>query len=112
MIRWLIQMFGMEVMPLRSPKWSKVRYAHLMIKPRCEVCAARSGLEVHHIKPYHLWPELELEPSNLMTLCKRDHLLFGHLGDWKAYNPQAKADAQAFTMRIRYRPYHRTEIAL
>ena len=77
----------------RSPKWRSVREQHLKEHPRCEACGDDKNLEVHHLKPYHLFPELELEKSNLMTLCCHGiggmncHLVLGHCGAWVAYNP-------------------------
>ncbi|MES9740933.1 HNH endonuclease [Priestia megaterium] len=35
------------------------------------------NLEVHHIKPRSEYPELELEPTNLVTLCKTCNLQLG-----------------------------------
>lgn len=70
----------------RSPKWKGVRKGFLKKNGKCEACGTRSSLEVHHIFPYHLFPELELEEGNLMTLCDTCHFVFGHLKDWTSYN--------------------------
>lgn len=76
----------------RSPKWRMVREQHLKEHPRCEACGDDKNLEVHHLKPYHLFPDLELERSNLMTLCCHGiggmncHLVYGHCGNWSAYS--------------------------
>jgi 5-methylcytosine-specific restriction endonuclease McrA len=64
------------------------------------VCGHDKDLNVHHIKPFHEFPELELVDANLITLCEgvlrgRDHLRFGHLGNWKISNPNVRADADA-----------------
>jgi len=85
----------------RSPQWPAVAHAHLAREPGCMVCGHQGrGLQVHHIKPFHLYPELELDPSNLITLCEirgRDHhLLIGHLDDWESYNPQVRADVKRY----------------
>jgi hypothetical protein len=55
------------------------------------------GLEVHHLTPVHLAPELELVTSNLITLCERNgcHFRVGHCFDWRAFNPQCVRDAMA-----------------
>lgn len=91
----------------RSPKWAKVRAAHLAEHPECVACGARTMLEVHHVKPFHLFPELELDPQNLMTLCQcpghNCHLMFGHSLNWAAYNPHAVTDAVVFRERVRTR---------
>ncbi|WP_430735764.1 HNH endonuclease [Metabacillus halosaccharovorans] len=36
-----------------------------------------SNLEVHHIKPRSKYPELEMESTNLITLCKKCNLELG-----------------------------------
>jgi len=81
----------------RSGKWETVRKHHLEAHPVCEVCGRNKGLEVHHKKPFHLHPELELEDSNLITLCESGtncHLNYGHAGDFKGLNPGVAADAK------------------
>lgn len=82
----------------RSPGWSAVRDAFLAGK-RCAVCGRYDNLVAHHVKPYHLFPEHELDVANLMPLCESGpgslncHCVVGHCGDWKAYNPNAIEDA-------------------
>lgn len=74
----------------RSPKWRAVEKAHLKRHPSCAACGGRRFLQVHHVKPFAKHPELELEPSNLITLCmgpREDHLRVGHLGRWTDSNP-------------------------
>jgi hypothetical protein len=40
----------------------------------CQDCKVRGGrLEVHHIKPWVLFPELRLDKSNGVTLCRDCH---------------------------------------
>ncbi len=83
----------------RSSRWASVREAHLLVQPNCQVCGASEAqcrskgvhLNVHHIKPYHLHPEDELDPSNLITLCEGGHdtnchLMWGHLGCFRSIN--------------------------
>ena len=78
----------------RSSKWRKVRAAWLEKNPRCAACGERTNLEVHHIKPFHTHPELELDTRNLVTLCesgkfgiKSCHRFIGHRGNWRLINP-------------------------
>lgn len=74
----------------RSKDWPKVQCAFLRANPRCAACGATKLLNVHHKKPYHLFPELELDPSNLLTLCETPthncHFILGHCLNWSAYN--------------------------
>lgn len=78
----------------RDPRWTLVRDAHLRHFPTCAACGRTENLEVHHIRPFALNPELEIEPDNLITLCNDGcHLKIGHLGDWKRENPNVVEDA-------------------
>lgn len=93
----------------RSPKWPAARAKHLLAHPVCEVCGHNKDLEVHHIMPYHLKPELELDPKNFITLGVKcptgnHHFLFGHLGSWQSYNKDVVADAAAWRKKIKERP--------
>jgi hypothetical protein len=82
---------GME----RSPKWPHVEKLHLKLEPTCACCGSTKKLNVHHKKPFHLFPELELDLNNLITLCmdKECHLKVGHGGNFKDYNPSVAEDA-------------------
>lgn len=85
----------------RSSRWPAVRKHHLAQNPTCVVCGDVSKLEVHHIVPFHVQPELELEPTNLITMCESTsygvvcHLYYGHLGNYKNINPNVVEDAAA-----------------
>jgi hypothetical protein len=62
---------------------------------------------VHHIHPFHLYPNLELEPSNLLTLCETGgncHIMLGHLKNWKSYNLGVRKDAEVLLQKIKARP--------
>lgn len=88
----------------RSPKWDGVRRKHLLAQPSCQACGNTKNLSVHHIEPFHLRPDRELDFSNLLTLCEDGpncHLTFGHLRDWKQYNPQVVSDAALYLSRLR-----------
>jgi 5-methylcytosine-specific restriction endonuclease McrA len=95
----------------RSPKWPEVRDAFLKENPTCAVCGERKKLQAHHKYPFHLWPNLELESTNLITLCEttsNHHLLFGHLMNWRAYNVNVVLDAKQWWIRIKSRPYDKS----
>lgn len=91
----------------RSSRWPATRKKHLLSYPFCAACGTKKYLEVHHVRPFHLFPELELDPANLMTLCESTshncHLMFGHLLDWSCWSPSVREDAAAFLERIRTR---------
>ncbi len=94
----------------RSGKWSSVRKAHLELHPVCEVCGGKDKIEVHHKKPFHLHPDLELNPQNLISLCESGkngincHLAVGHLGNFKSFNETVETDATVIRARIQNRP--------
>lgn len=90
----------------RSPKWPAVRAVYLAKNPTCSVCGGTKQLEVHHKNPYHLHPELELEETNLITLCNYSlhHLWFGHLGNFQSFNKDIEVDAKVWDGKIRTRP--------
>ncbi|APB99005.1 HNH endonuclease [Polynucleobacter asymbioticus] len=94
----------------RSGKWPSVRKHFLAINPACAVCGGFKKIEVHHKNPFHLHPELELDSSNLITLCEEDtngvncHLLFGHLGNFKSLNKTVVKDAATWNKKIQTRP--------
>ena len=88
----------------RSPHWHAFKQAFLKKNPACVVCGRRTGLEVHHILPYHLHPERELDETNVVTLCriKTDcHLTFGHAGDFSGYNPDVLTDAKLWSDKFK-----------
>jgi 5-methylcytosine-specific restriction protein A len=110
----------------RSSHWPTVEHGHLEREPVCQVCGGKKGLNVHHKKPFHLFPKLELADgtgrfcqikdglgrfvNNLITLCnaKRCHITFGHGGDFKAYNPDVESDVKRAHKMILNRQYEKT----
>ena len=81
--------------PPRSNKWPKVEKAHLLKEPTCMSCGGNKRLNVHHKMPFHLNPEIELDPDNLLTLCMGNlcHIWIGHGDNFKKYNPDVESDA-------------------
>ena len=88
----------------RSPDWPKLRKEWLRACPSCAACGAARKLEVHHLRPVHMAPHLELDRANLLTLCRACHLLVGHLQDWRSWNIDAVTDAAAWREKVRRRP--------
>lgn len=80
----------------RSPDWPEARRDHLRIEPACLITGIDDPkrLNVHHIKPFHDFPELELEQTNMITLAEASiniHFLIGHGGkSWLDYNPNIR----------------------
>lgn len=93
----------------RSDEWPATRNAFLKDNPTCAICGGKEKLNVHHIKPFHLFPALELLKENLLTLCEgahavNCHFMFGHLLNWKSFNEKVRADAFIWMNRILNRP--------
>jgi hypothetical protein len=89
---------------IRSSRWPTVRKHFLAKNPVCQVCNSKKNLNVHHIQPFHLQPGLELEESNLITLCEGGsincHFLFGHFCNWKNFNPEVIKYAAEWNLKL------------
>lgn len=74
----------------------------------CAVCGGKKKLEAHHIMPFHLHPQLEMDERNLIPLCEgagvNCHLLFGHLGDFRSFNRRVWLDASDWRKKMQERP--------
>ena len=87
----------------RSRGWRKTRKEHIARNPYCAACGRKNSLEVHHVRDFSKFPDMELDPYNLMTLCDkgtRCHFTFGHLGNWKSINPDIAEDAVWFRGKV------------
>lgn len=93
---------------VRSPRWPYVRSKHLVLYPLCSICGNGKNVVVHHKKPFHLYPKLELDPRNLITLCESDgmncHITFGHLGNFRSYNLFIDDDIKLWSHKVLNRP--------
>ena len=98
---------GMTFEGPRASEWVYVRNEFVRRHPRCEACGSGYNLNVHHIKPFHLYPELELVESNFITLCRDCHYYVGHDPDgkgpakpnWSLSNPNVRTDAKNWSKR-------------
>lgn len=92
----------------RSGKWPAVRRAYLAEHPDCEACGRtekQSGqvIEVHHVIPFSTDASQELNPDNLIALCRRCHELLGHLDKWSDSNPEVREDSARMLKKIKER---------
>lgn len=85
--------------------WDKTRKEHLLQQSCCQACGTKRRLQVHHIEPYHVNPSRELDSSNLITLCKSCHFVFGHLMDWASWNKDVVNDSAVYLNKVQNRPY-------
>lgn len=84
----------------RSPMWLDFRKYIVGKNPACAACGGTKRPEVHHVVPFQFAPDLELVESNVIVLCRTKpyvcHLRIGHGGDFKAYNPAVRQQAEEF----------------
>jgi 5-methylcytosine-specific restriction enzyme A len=99
------RIFRFDSLATRSKDWPKVRKEHLKIQPSCMACGSNVNPEVHHIIPVHVDPTKELDKTNLITLCdKYCHFIFGHLMNYKSWNPNVKSDCELYLSKVQARP--------
>ena len=90
----------------RSPEWARKRDEFVAEHSVCACCGRRTNLNVHHVKPFHLFPDLELMDENLITLCEGGpincHYLAGHCGaSWSAYSKNVHEQIRAISSLVR-----------
>jgi len=81
----------------RGWAWSKFEKNYVKSNSVCLACGATTSLEVHHKIPYAMRPDLEFEPTNLVTLCmstNKCHFRLGHGSYWSAFTPSINLDLQ------------------
>lgn len=101
----ILSIFSYKRYAYRSNQWNNVRDNFLKKNNKCSACGTSKNLEVHHIIPVHINPELELFEENLITLCdKKCHLLFGHLMNYKSWNTNVISDCCDIISKIKNRP--------
>jgi 5-methylcytosine-specific restriction endonuclease McrA len=88
----------------RSGSWPAFRKKHLA--DSCAICGSKKKLELHHVKPFHKHPELELDPANVITLCEENdvfncHRIFGHLNNFKGWNPDILSEAKVWAQKLK-----------
>jgi len=107
-MRWLWDALGFHA-PVgasapRSPQWPRLRADWLLLHPTCAACGTKKDPEVHHIAPVWLFPSHELDLQNLITLCGNGcHLTWGHLHNYRSWNPTVVVDAAAFLAKVQAR---------
>lgn len=58
--------------------------------PTCEWCGTQK-IEVHHVLPQHLRPDLAADTNNMVSLCRECHFVVGHKKDWvHGYVPELR----------------------
>ena len=57
-------------------------------------------LNSHHVLPFHTNKSEELNPKNLIVLCRFHHFAHGHFFSWRDSNPRIKEEAVAFNKTL------------
>ncbi len=101
----------------RSDKWEDFAYKIKGDHPQCAYCGIHGdhkAIEAHHIHAFELMTEArdkngrfclpgqkgtaapggELDPNNIILLCRIHHLSVGHLGNFKDSNPNVVEDCK------------------
>ena len=68
----------------------KAILAHRKNNPVCAATGLTNRLEVHHLLPVSVRPDLAADSTNLITLHKHAHLIIGHGGNYKSYVTNVK----------------------
>lgn len=107
--QWLFDMAEIESFAPRSTDWDELRDS-IIDQPgaECAACGGKKNLEVHHIRDFSEYPHLELDPDNLIILCRSSdrfknlpcHRLFGHYMNWKNINPNVERDVSYFRRAV------------
>lgn len=91
----------------RSGKWPRTRNAFVKVNPECAACGREKKLQVHHVVPFSQDPSLELQVSNMITLCMgftSCHSSLGHWGSWASWNINVRHDAAWYRRKVDNRP--------
>lgn len=69
--------------------WQRCRRAFLkQVGKICVCCGSIKHIQVHHILPRHIRPDLALVLTNLLALCRNCHFHIGHLNSYFTYNAE------------------------
>lgn len=77
---------------------TRAQHQHVLQFPNCAACGCAAHVQGHHIRPWHLAPELGAAASNFISLCMGElecHLRIGHGGNFDCWNPNVQIDARA-----------------
>ena len=100
----------------RSPHWPTFRAEQIEKRGgKCEACGTTHDLNLHHIQSFHDRPDLELDASNVLILCRdlkhgrNCHFEVGHDPDfdgplnpnWSTTNPNVVRDAERMRKKLK-----------
>src|SRR3990167_10402980 len=95
---------------VRSSGWPAFRKSFLKKNPYCAVCGRKGTLlnpnEAHHKIPvsWDIEKKWELDYNNLITLCRKDHLSWGHYYNFSSFSPNIDEDIKIWRAKIKNRP--------
>ena len=90
----------------RSGRWRALRNEMVREHPRCFVCGAPTTV-IHHLRPFGVDHDGELNRMNLIWYCDRCHLFVGHLCCFRAWNTNCRNDS----VEMKWKIVNRSDIA-
>jgi 5-methylcytosine-specific restriction enzyme A len=89
----------------RSPRWNELKTTFILKNKFCAGCGSIENLNVHHIKPFHAYPSLELVENNLIILCENKnlncHFVLGHFMNWRKINKGVIGDCKIWYNKLK-----------
>ena len=97
----------------RSDRWESFAKKCKGEHPQCAYCGEYGddkAIEAHHKHAFELMsasqrgsdePGGELDPANIILLCRPDHLAIGHNGNFKTSNPNVEADCKSHSDELK-----------
>ena len=110
--QWISAKFGSEYLKTggkpRSSQWSWTKKEYEKLHPKICFCGI-TKCQLHHITPFSQDPSKENDFDNLVWLCegmgtRNHHLEFGHLNNFRSWNPDIKRDYLVWKTKISQRP--------
>jgi len=81
----------------RNPSWEHDSRLWLKDHNECAATGWTYKLQIHHVLPFHLFPQLEMDESNWIVLTENPlfeaHFEIGHNKNWREYNIHVRIDA-------------------
>lgn len=94
-------MLNEDVRSLPAVRKNMITYKKLHIE--CECYGRTKKVQVHHILPVSVRPDLAADPRNFISLCGKPHchLIDGHGGNFKDYVPNVREVCELKQIRRR-----------
>jgi 5-methylcytosine-specific restriction endonuclease McrA len=68
----------------RDPRFRSAEREFIRRNPVCAGCGG-SATTAHHVIPFHVRPDLEMDESNWAPVCPDCHFVDGHARNWRKW---------------------------